>query len=136
MRELTELLHAGYWGKLTTPRSLQTLAGLSTAQAAALCLVAQQTYRRWGRDRSVNPTALRLLAIQAGYVPWPGWGGWEMHNGYLFPPGFNKGGLAPGDIMRVPFLYQLLREYRRQLGQDQIELSLAPDRRQRKKVAL
>lgn len=134
MRELTELLQAGYQGNLTTPRPLQTLAGLSTEQAAALCLVSKQTYRRWGRDRPVNPTALRLLAIQAGYVPWPGWDGWEVHNGYLFPPGFAKGGLAPGDIQVLPFLYQLIRDYRHQLGRAELEWN--QDRLQRKKAAL
>jgi len=104
MRSLTELLQAGYQGNLTTPRDLQRLARLSTAEAAALCFVSKQTYRRWGRDRLANPTALRLLAIHAGYLPWEGWRGWEMHQGYLFPPGFNKGGLGPGDLMVIPFL--------------------------------
>lgn len=114
---LQPLLHDGYMGKLTTPRSLQVFAGLTEEQAARLCFVSKQTYRRWGADRPVNLIAMRLLAILAGYLPWKGWEGWEMHNGYLFPPGYTRGGLSPGDIMALPFLYQLLDEYKKQRGE-------------------
>lgn len=133
MRELTELLQAGYQGNLTTPRRLQSLARLSTNDAAALCGVSKETYRRWGKDRPPNQAALRLLAIRAGYVPWDGWEGWEIHGGYLFPPGYHKGGLGPGDIMVVPFLYQLISEYRRQLGQQD---AWAEEMRERTKAGL
>ena len=114
---LTPLLHAGYLGKLANTRMLQHVAGLADDQAAQLLFVSKQTYRRWGADRPVNLTAMRLLAIFAGYLPWNGWQGWEMHDGCLFPPGYTRGGLRPGDVMALPFLYQLLDEYKRQLGQ-------------------
>jgi len=130
--ELTQLLQAGYQGNLTTPRPLQSLARLSVDDAAALCGVSRETYRRWGQDRPPNRAALRLLAVRAGYMPWPGWDGWEVHNGYLFPPGFTKGGFAPGDVLVLPFLYQLISEYRRQLGQQD---AWAEEMRGRTKVA-
>jgi len=63
---LTPLLHAGYLGKLTNPRTLQHVADLADAQAAQLLFVSKQTYRRWGADRPANLTAMRLLAICAG----------------------------------------------------------------------
>src|SRR3569832_1193524 len=96
MRSLSVLLFAGFLGFLSTPRDLQRLARLSTAADAALCFVSKQTYRRWGRAHLANPSALRLLAIHAGYLPWVGWRGWELHQVYLFPPGGGGGGRGPG----------------------------------------
>jgi len=113
MRHGTALLQDGYLGNLPTLRELQLFAGLGTKHAAAACLVSPETFRRWRSDRRPNPTATRLLAILAGYVPWRGWAGWEVHNGLLFPPGYSRHGIAPGDIMALPFTLQLLGEYRR-----------------------
>src|SRR3569833_2678644 len=101
MRSLPELLQAGYQGNLTTPRDLQRLARLSTAAAAALCFVSKQTYRRWGRHRPANPTALRLLAIHAGYLPWEVWQRKKKQQKKQNPPSFNIGGLGPGDLMVI-----------------------------------
>lgn len=105
----TELLRAGFVTKSVSLRSLQLLAGLSTAEAADFCRVPFHTYRRWRTSRTPNPTAVRLLAIRAGYLPWPGWEGWEMHEGLLFPPGYQRHGIAPGEITALPFLLQLAR---------------------------
>ncbi|BCO30682.1 hypothetical protein TspCOW1_07870 [Thiohalobacter sp. COW1] len=113
MDAVTEYLADGYAGDLTTLGALQILCGFSHEQAAAACLVSPATYRRWRSDRKANPTAVRLMAIHAGYFPWPGWDGWEMHNGFLFPPGYARHGFGPGNLMALPFLYQLLAEYRR-----------------------
>ena len=55
-----------------------------------------------------------MLAILAGYLPWDGWQGWEMHRGCLFPPGFSKGGISPGDFHALIFWRQQVSEYRRQ----------------------
>ncbi|GAB4302434.1 MAG: hypothetical protein Kow0096_23920 [Thiohalomonadaceae bacterium] len=114
MRSSSELLHQGWTGNLTTLRELQLFAGLSNEDAARLCLVSPETYRRWRRDRSPNPTAVRLLAVLAGYVPWRGWDGWEVHSGLLFPPGYSRHGVAPADILALPFTLQLLAEVQRQ----------------------
>ena len=115
MRDTTTILQEGFKGNLTTLRELQLVAGLSTEDAARVCMVPKNTYRRWRGDRTPNPTALRLLSIMAGYVPWHGWDGWEMHNGVLFPPGYSRNGIRPADILALPFTLQLLAEYRRQL---------------------
>lgn len=110
-----DLLRDAYLGDLTTLRLLQHRCRFTDRQAAEFCLVAPDTYRRWGRDRSPSPTAVRLLAIRAGYVPWPGWESWEVHAGHLFPPGIARGGLSPGELLALPFRLQLLAEYERQI---------------------
>jgi len=110
----TELLRSAYLVNLTNPsgtlRSLQLLAGYSDRDAARVLCVSPHTYRRWRRDRSPNPTAVRLLAIHAGYVPWPNWRGWEIHSGLLFPPGFVRGGLTPGQVEGLPWILSLQRQ--------------------------
>ena len=115
MRDTTTILQEGFKGNLTTLRELQLVAGLSAEDAAHICMVSPSTFRRWRADRRPNPTALRLLSIMAGYVPWRGWDGWEIHNSVLFPPGYSRHGIRPGDILALPFTLQLLAEYRRQL---------------------
>lgn len=110
-----DLLQDAFLGDLTTLRLLQRRCRFTDRQAADFCLVALDTYRRWGRDRSPSPTAVRLLAIRAGFVPWPGWEGWEVDNGRLFAPGYSRGGLTPGDLNALPFRMQLLAEYERQI---------------------
>ena len=55
------------------------------------------------------------MAILAGYVPWHGWDGWEMHNGYLLPTGYTRDGISPGDWFSVVFLKQLVTEQCRQI---------------------
>lgn len=115
MAHITDLLEAGWLGDGNVLRLLQHLNRITDQQAADLCFVSEKTYQRWKRDRCPNPMAVRLLAIMAGYVPWDGWQAWEMHRGYLFPPGYSRHGLKPGDIMAVTFNKQLVTEYRRQL---------------------
>lgn len=75
MRAVSELLADGWAGDLTTLPYLQLLTGLSDLQAAQICAIAPETYRRWRTDRRPNAAAVRLLAVTAGYVPWRGWEG-------------------------------------------------------------
>jgi hypothetical protein len=74
--------------------------------------VSERTYRRWLVSGQPDPTAVRLLAILAGYVPWDGWDGWEVHNGSLFPPGESRGGIRPGEFSAAVFYRQQAAEYR------------------------
>jgi hypothetical protein len=60
---------------------------------------------------------LRLLAILAGYVPWDGWQGWEVHGGHLFPPGYAKGGITPGEFFALPYYRQLIGAYQERIRQ-------------------
>ncbi|NEV64679.1 hypothetical protein [Thiorhodococcus minor] len=54
---------------------------------------------------------MRLLAILAGFVPWVGWDDWEVHNGLLFPPGYRRGGIAPGEFFALVFYRQQVSAY-------------------------
>ena len=115
MRDTTTILQDAFSGNPTTLREVQLVAGLSNEDASRFCLVSPETYRRWCTDRKPNPTALRLMAIRAGYVPWSGWSGWEVHQGTLFPPGYSRHGIGPGDILALPFTLQLVSELQRQV---------------------
>ena len=75
-----------------------------------------RTYRRWLQHGNPSPTAVRLLAILAGFVPWAGWFGWEVHNGSLFPPGYRKGGIGPGEFFALVFYRQQVTEQRRRIA--------------------
>ncbi|EXJ14277.1 hypothetical protein [Imhoffiella purpurea] len=108
-----ELLYEGFLANPGTLRALQQLCGFSDEQAASACLVSLRTYRRWRSTGKPDPTALRLLAILAGFIPWTGWDDWEMHRGYLFPPGFSRHGITPGQVQAVVFYRQQASEYRR-----------------------
>jgi hypothetical protein len=44
-------------------------------------------------------------------VPWVGWDGWEVHNGLLFPPGYRRGGIPPGEFFALVFYRQQVSEY-------------------------
>jgi hypothetical protein len=113
--DLHEILREGFMGNVTTLRNLQLMCGYSNTQAAEVCCVSVETYRRWRRDRTPNRAAVRLLAIFAGYLPWDGWRGWEMQGGYLFPPGFERHGIAPGEVITLPYWRQLAKQLQRDL---------------------
>lgn len=106
-------MREGWAANPTVLRELQGRCRLSNAEAAALCGVSLRTYRRWRSEGNPDVSAVRLLAILAGFVPWDGWDGWEVHRGCVFPPGYSKGGLTPGDFYAAVFLRQLVSEYRR-----------------------
>jgi hypothetical protein len=107
-----ELLSEGFAANPTTLRALQQRCGFSNAEAADACGVALRTYRRWLHEGNPHPGAVRLLAVLGGYVPWDGWQGWEVDHGFLFPPGFSKGGILPGEFHALVFLRQLVTAYR------------------------
>jgi hypothetical protein len=107
-----ELLSESFAANPATLKALQQRCRFSNAEAASLCGVALRTYRRWRCEGNPAPAALRLLAILAGFVPWDGWDGWEVHRGLLFPPGYRRGGITPGDFYALVFLRQLVGVYR------------------------
>lgn len=103
----------GFAANLTTLTALQQRLCMSNEQAAAVCCVSDRTYRRWLRSGKPDPCAVRLLAVLAGFVPWVGWDGWEVHNGHLFPPGYRRGGIPPGEFFALVFYRQQVAEYQR-----------------------
>ena len=114
MNEIEYLLREGFAGNVTTLRVMQLLSGLSLEDAARWCLVSPQTFRRWRTDRPANAMACKLLAIRAGYMPWPEWDGWHCRSGLLLPPNWTGRGLSAGEVMAIPFLHQLIAEHRSQ----------------------
>jgi hypothetical protein len=55
--------------------------------------------------------------VLAGYGPWDGWNGWEVHGGLLFPPGYRRNGAAPGEFFAQVYYRQAVSEYRRRCEQ-------------------
>ena len=111
-----EFMYDGYHGNKKTLRMIQHRCRFSDGDAAKYLHTSIDNYRRWKRQNNVNATAIRLLAIRAGLFPWPDWEGWEMHNGYLFPPGYNKNGFTPNEIMAMIFIKQQASEQKRQIN--------------------
>jgi hypothetical protein len=106
------LLAEGFAANLSTLKDLQRRCRLSNTEAATLCGVSLRTYRRWTSNGNPHPGAVSLLALLGGFVPFKGWEGWEFDNGCLFPPGYSKNGLTPGDFFALVFQRQLISAYR------------------------
>ena len=113
--ESNELLAAGFAADSSTLWALQRRLRLSNTETASLLGVHPRTYRGWLADGKAAPAAVRLLAILAGFVPWVGWDGWEVERGLLFPPGYAKHGLLPGEFFALVFYRQQVSEQRRLL---------------------
>jgi hypothetical protein len=71
-------------------------------------------------------------------VPWSGWAGWECDNGLLFPPGYTRHGLGPGEFAALVFYRQQVSEQRRvivaleqQLATLQTQITALEERAQR-----
>lgn len=111
--ESNELLAAGFAADSSTLWALQRRLYLSNTDAAAVLGVHPRTYRGWLAEGNAAPAAVRLLAILAGFVPWVGWDGWEVERGLLFPPGYAKHGLLPGEFFALVFYRQQVGEQRR-----------------------
>lgn len=116
MYDFSQVLERAYAGDLTAFNDIVYRCRLHNAnRLAEYCMISPETARRWLRTGKPNKIALKLLAVNAGYLPWPGWKDWEMDNGYLFPPGFTKYGIKSGDIVAMPFNRQLLGEYKKMI---------------------
>ncbi len=107
MSQLQDILDDGYRGNLTTPSLLQAISQLPDTAAAQYCLVSAHTWRRWKTDRAPNRTAIKLLAIRAGYVPWPSWEKFFFcaFDGCLYHEDL-KYGFEPGDLLTLHWLRQ------------------------------
>lgn len=106
-----DLLAEGFAANLATFRALQQRGRLTLAEVAESLCVSARTVRRWLKTGKPDPMAVRLLAILAGYVPWAGWDGWEVHQGLLFPPGYRCGGIPPGEFFALVFYRQQVAAY-------------------------
>jgi transcriptional regulator with XRE-family HTH domain len=115
-------LEEGFNANLSVLRLLQFRCRMDVKQAAQACCVSPRTYWRWLKEKP-NPTAVKLMSILAGYVPWEGWEGWQVHKGYLIPPEYIKGGVRPGDIYATIYLHQLVGEQDRKIQKLEAEIA-------------
>ncbi len=118
----------GFQGNVNTLSHLQTLTGYTDNTVCELCGVSLSTYRRWKRNNNPNIASLRLLAVMAGYMPWDKWQGWEMHNGYMFPPGYSKNGIPPGEFFSFIFKNQYISSIEKRLKNQEKEITELKER--------
>jgi len=74
---------------------------------AETCGVTIGQVRRWLKSGNFPDYAQKLIALEAGYFPWPEFSGWQVANGLLFSPNL-KYGFAPGDIEAIHYLKKRL----------------------------
>jgi len=120
--EYINALADGFKGNANTLKDLQTYAGYTDEDVSDLCGVTLTTYRIWKKKKNPNLASLRLLAVMAGYLPWDNWKGWEMHNGYLFPPGYSKKGLPSGEFFSFVFKNQYISSIEKRLKKQEKEI--------------
>lgn len=101
--------HAAFHGKKSILPTVQLYAGLSDEDSAEFCNVSLATYRRW-RKGDANLTGLRLMAIRAGFFPWPGWDRWFMLSGRLVSLDWQNFSMSPGELTAMPLRLQRLEE--------------------------
>ena len=98
MRSISQILADGYDTTNTSLKPLMMLAKMDIHQTAEFLHVSKKTLYRWEQTGRPDPTASKLMAIRAGFVPWENWRGWEMHAGRLFAPGQLRHGLTASMI--------------------------------------
>ena len=104
---------SGRNANLSTFRARLFEIGLNDQQAAEALGVSLRTITRWKAHNNPSTTARKLLEIVAGHAPWQGWQGWEFHNGYLFPPGYTKHGISPGEFHATVWYRQMADDRKR-----------------------
>lgn len=93
----------------------RVVAGISQAQAAALCGVNVRQVKRWESGQARTPlAALRLVRLVGGGCLEeiaPAWCGWRLVRGCLCSP--ENVVFQPGEVRALPLLYAQLAELSR-----------------------
>jgi hypothetical protein len=124
----TDFLSRAYRGDLAKLSTLQSRLGLDDGQIVQILGIKERTWRRWKKEQRGNLASLKLLAILAGHMPWKGWEDWEIENGYLFPPGYTKNGILPGEFFAIVYYKGLARDYRQKIKKLQAEVQRLEER--------
>lgn len=122
MQSITHILTEAYETQNVSMRSLMLLSGMNLEQTSKALHVSIESLRRWERSGKPNPTASKLLAILAGYIPWANWRGWEMHGSTLFAPGQRRNGMTSAMIENMIIQIQLKELYEEENQQLRSEL--------------
>lgn len=133
MDSVTMMLREGFEGRNQSLAPLMLLAGLNQLATAEFLQVNVRTLHRWETTGRPDPTASKLLAVMAGFLPWPDWVGWEMHTGCLFAPGQHRRGMDASRIENMIIINELNDTLKRDNERLQAELDQA---RQRPKAAV
>lgn len=93
-------------------------AGLSVEAAAEACGVDPRTFRRWEHDNRAPLAVQKLLLFLSGELMHidPQFKGFRLGRGKLFHPQAPNG-LAPGDLLGMPWVLAERDELRRQVKQ-------------------
>ena len=87
----------------------------TTQEAADVCGIHRTSYERQEKGQSrVNVTVFRLLLMRAGWLPDP-FEGWSIGQGSLWTPEDVR--IDPGEIRALPYLYAMIADLRRRLGE-------------------
>ena len=75
--------------------------------------VSARTFRRWEQQQSYPRWAVKVVAVEAGYLVRDGWQGWQVgRDGLLYSPEL-RDGFAPQDIISIAYLQQRCAELER-----------------------
>lgn len=106
---------------------LRLRAGLTLDQVARWTGQHRSTVRRQERGQArVCLASARLLAILAGWLPWPPWHGWTVRDGALTSPDDARLAYTPGALVMVTFAWQLAAHARaelRRIGTPEAEIA-------------
>jgi len=89
-------------------RMIAVLAHTQKNKVARICGVDECTVRRWRANNDFPEYAARLIAVEAGYFPWPAFDGWQVIDDRLYSPTLRDGFTAM-DIEKIPWIMAELK---------------------------
>ncbi len=93
--------------------NIRLLSHIKKNYVAGVCGVSECTVRHWRRTDSYPEYAVKLVAMDGGFLLFRGWQGWQIRpDGLLYAPGY-RDGFKPGDITSITYLRQRCDELER-----------------------
>jgi len=103
---ISMMKHIGPDGMITV------LSHTQKNRVAGICGVDECTVRRWRRLNKYPEYAARLIAVEAGYFPWPAFDGWQVIDDKLYSPGL-RDGFTANEIEKIPWIMGQLKHLER-----------------------